>query len=38
MREYMTIEEAAELIGRTPHAVRKLVERRLIPYRKHGKR
>jgi excisionase family DNA binding protein len=38
MQEYLTITEAAELTSRTPKALRKMVERRLIPFRKHGKR
>ena len=38
MQEYLTVAEAAELTSRTPKALRKMVERRQIPYRKHGKR
>ncbi len=33
-REYLTAKECAELIGRTPGAVRNLVMRRVIPFRK----
>jgi excisionase family DNA binding protein len=36
--EFLTIEEAASLIGRTPHAVYRLVARQQLPFRKHGKR
>ena len=39
MRERLLgVEEAAEMIGRTTHAVYRLVERRQIPYRKSGRR
>jgi excisionase family DNA binding protein len=38
MQEYLTVTEAAELTSRTPKALRKMVERRQIPFRKHGKR
>ena len=39
MREKLLgIEEAAEMLGRTMHAVYRLVERRQIPYRKSGRR
>jgi CelD/BcsL family acetyltransferase involved in cellulose biosynthesis len=37
MQEYLTVTEAA-LTSRTPKALRKMVERRQIPFRKHGKR
>ena len=36
--EFLNVDEAAALIGRTPHAVYRLVARRQIPYRKHGRR
>jgi predicted DNA-binding transcriptional regulator AlpA len=32
------IEAAAEMVGRTPHALYRLVARRQIPYRKAGRR
>jgi excisionase family DNA binding protein len=32
------VEEAAEMLGRTTHAMYRLVERRQIPYRKSGRR
>jgi excisionase family DNA binding protein len=38
MGEYLNVDEAAGLIGRTVHAVYRLVARRQIPYRKHGRR
>ena len=38
MADYLTVDGVAELTRRTPHAIRKLVERRLIPYHKHGRR
>jgi excisionase family DNA binding protein len=38
MGEYLNVDEAAGLIGRTPHALYRLVARRQIPYRKHGRR
>lgn len=38
MQEYLTVAEVAELTSRTPKALRKMVERRQIPFRKHGKR
>ena len=34
LREYLNTTECAELIGRSPGAVRNLVLRRLIPFRK----
>ena len=36
--DFLTIDQVAALIGRTPHAVYRLVARRQIPYRKHGRR
>jgi excisionase family DNA binding protein len=36
--EYLTIDGLAELLGKKRKAVEKLVERRLVPYRKLGKR
>src|SRR5436305_4507359 len=38
MPDYLTIDEVAELLGKKCKAVEKMVERRLIPFRKHGKR
>jgi excisionase family DNA binding protein len=38
MGEYLNVDEAAGLIGRTVHAVYRLVARRQLPYRKHGRR
>jgi len=38
MGEYLNVDEAAGLIGRTAHAVYRLVARRQLPYRKHGRR
>jgi excisionase family DNA binding protein len=38
MSEYLTIDGVAELLGKNRKAVEKMVERRLVPYRKHGKR
>jgi excisionase family DNA binding protein len=38
MSEYLTIDGVAELFGKKRKAVEKMVERRLIPFRKHGKR
>ena len=38
MSEYMTIDGVAELLGKKRKAVEKLVERRMLPFRKHGKR
>jgi excisionase family DNA binding protein len=38
MAEYLTIDGVAELLGKKRKAVEKMVERRLLPYRKHGKR
>jgi hypothetical protein len=37
-REYLTINELSELIGRSPGAIRNLALRRRIPYRKSGGR
>ena len=34
----LTINEAAELLGRTPQAVYHLVARRQVPFRKNGRR
>ena len=36
--KYLTTEQCAVLIGRTPGAVRNLVMRRKIPFRKNGGR
>ena len=39
MRErLLSVEEAAEMLGRTTHAIYRLVERRHIPFRKAGRR
>jgi len=38
MNEYMTTNECGKLIGRSPGAVRNLVLRRRIPFRKPGGR
>ena len=39
MREKLLgVEEAAEILGRTTHAVYRLIERRQISYRKSGRR
>jgi len=39
MREkLLSVEEAAEMLGRTIHAIYRLVERRQIPFRKSGRR
>lgn len=39
MRERLLgVEEAAEILGRTTHAIYRLVERRRIPFRKDGRR
>jgi excisionase family DNA binding protein len=39
MREkLLSVDEAAEMLGRTTHAVYRLVERRQIPFRKSGRR
>jgi excisionase family DNA binding protein len=38
VKEYLSTEECAELIGRSPGAVRNLVLRRRIPFRKPGGR
>jgi excisionase family DNA binding protein len=37
-KEYLTTTEAAEFIGRTPSAIRNLVMRRMVPFRKPGGR
>lgn len=37
-KEFLPIDEAAALMGRTPHAVYRLVARRQLPFRKHGRR
>jgi len=34
----MTVEEAATMLGRTPHAVYRMAARRQLPYRKAGRR
>ena len=36
--QYLTINQCAELIGRSPSAIRNLSKRRKIPYRKAGGR
>jgi excisionase family DNA binding protein len=36
--EYLTIDGVAKLWGKNRKAVEKMVERRLLPFRKHGKR
>jgi excisionase family DNA binding protein len=38
MSEYLTIDGVAELLGKKRKVVEKMVERRLVPFRKHGKR
>lgn len=39
MREkLLSVDEAAEMLGRTTHVVYRLVERRQIPFRKSGQR
>jgi excisionase family DNA binding protein len=38
MSPYLTTEEVALLLGRTPKAVRRMVERGQLPYRKLGRR
>jgi excisionase family DNA binding protein len=38
MSKYTTIDGVAELLGKKRKAVEKMVERRLLPFRKHGKR
>ena len=39
MRERLLgVEEAAEILGRTTHAIYRLVERRRVPFRKDGRR
>lgn len=38
MSEYLTVDGVAELLGKNRRAVERMVERRLVPYRKHGKR
>lgn len=37
MKRLLTYVEAAERIGRTPHALRMLVQRREIPVIRHGR-
>jgi excisionase family DNA binding protein len=34
----LTVEEAATMLGRTPHAIYRMVARRQLPYRKAQKR
>jgi excisionase family DNA binding protein len=34
----LSIEQAAELLGRTPHAMYRLIARRKVPFRKDGRR
>jgi excisionase family DNA binding protein len=36
--EYLTIDGVAKLLGKNRKAVEKMIERRQIPFRKHGKR
>ena len=38
MKKYFNVDEAADFTGRTPDAIRRMVERGQIPYRKWGKR
>lgn len=38
MADYLTIDGVAELLGKNRKAIEKMVERRLLPFRKHGKR
>jgi len=38
MRTVLTVEDVAILLGRTPKAVRRMVERGQLPYRKLGRR
>lgn len=39
MREnLLSVDEAAEMLGRTTHAIYRLVERRRLPFRKSGRR
>lgn len=38
MSEYLTVEELSEYLKRTPGAIRNLVLRRKVPYRKPGGR
>jgi len=38
MRPYLTTEEVALLLGRTQKAIRRMVERGQLPYRKLGRR
>ena len=38
MTDYLTIDGVAVLMGRNRKAIEKMVERRLLPFRKHGKR
>ena len=37
-RRYAELSEAASYLGKTPKALRKLVERRAVPFRRAGKR
>jgi len=34
----LTVEEAATMLGRTPHAIYRMAARRQLPYRKSGRR
>ena len=34
----MSVEQAAAMLGRSPHAIYRLVDRQRIPYRKDGRR
>jgi excisionase family DNA binding protein len=34
----LTVDEAAAMLGRTPHAIYRLVERKRLPHRKYGRR
>lgn len=38
MKDYLTVNDLSEMIGRSPGAIRNLVLRRRIPYRKPGGR
>jgi excisionase family DNA binding protein len=38
MKAYLTTDDVARLLGRTPKAIRRMVERGQLPYRKLGRR
>jgi len=38
MKAYLTTDDVADLLGRTPKAIRRMVERGQLPYRKLGRR